>query len=86
MSTEQGEEFAKEHNLLFLETSALGDNNVSQVFLEVGSQIMQKIKNRTIDVNIEEYGVRKAGKDLLNYNEYDRLVKKTKKDKKKCKC
>lgn len=71
---------------MFVETSALVDNGVEKVFQDIGGEIMKKIRNGVIDVNIEEYGVKKAGRELLNYSEYDRIVKKNKKDKKKCNC
>lgn len=86
VSTEQGEKFARENGLMFLETSAMVDNNVEEAFGNVASRIMDKIKSGSIDVNIEEYGVKKAGKELLNFSEYDQLVKIPGGKKKKCKC
>lgn len=72
---------------MFLETSAMLDNNVEKAFADVGGSIMDKIKRGAIDVNIEEYGVKKAGKELLNFSEYDQLVKSPIGERKKrCKC
>lgn len=87
MSTQEGQELAKKNGLLFIETSALKDNNVTEAFSKVGSVILRKLKQNVIDPAIEEYGVKKTGKRVADLNQYDQLLQKSQKKKKKnCKC
>lgn len=86
MTREEGEAFAAEHGLVFTEASAMVDTNVTEAFHKVGETIMKKLTDGTIDPSIDEYGVKKAGKELMNFDEYDELLKKSKKKKGKCKC
>ncbi|KAG0322992.1 hypothetical protein BGZ99_002976 [Dissophora globulifera] len=43
VSTEEAKNFAQDHNLLFLETSALDGTNIQQAFKEVLQEIQRKI-------------------------------------------
>ena len=61
MPSQEGADFAKSQNLLFLETSAVSANNVGEIFAAVASQIAKKIQGQVIDTNNEEFGVRKVG-------------------------
>lgn len=59
---------------------------VDEAFLTPARAILKKVKNKTIDPNIEEFGVRRTGGELVSYEEFDQLMKKSKKKKGKCKC
>ena len=54
---EEAEEFAKEHNLTFLETSAKTGDNVEEAFLQTAQSIYQKIQDGGIDLNLPDSGV-----------------------------
>lgn len=60
--------------------------NVENTFLEPSKKILKKVRTNAIDTNIEEFGVRKTGGELVNYEEFDQLMKKSRRKKKKCKC
>ena len=53
MTREEAEEFAKEHNLTFLETSAKTGDNVEEAFLQTAQNIYQKIQDGGIDLNLQ---------------------------------
>merc|ERR1712000_103300 len=57
---EEGEKFAKENGLVFLETSAKTAEHVEEAFVRTAKTIYQKIQDEIIDVNNETYGI-KAG-------------------------
>jgi Ras-related protein Rab-2A len=58
VSTEEGEKFAKDHNLMFLETSAKTAQNVEEAFLRTAQQIYQNIENKVYDISNEAYGIK----------------------------
>eukprot|EP00186_Timspurckia_oligopyrenoides_P002165 CAMPEP_0182445154 /NCGR_PEP_ID=MMETSP1172-20130603/3384_1 /TAXON_ID=708627 /ORGANISM="Timspurckia oligopyrenoides, Strain CCMP3278" /LENGTH=211 /DNA_ID=CAMNT_0024640873 /DNA_START=72 /DNA_END=707 /DNA_ORIENTATION=- len=58
---EQGEAFAKEHGLLFIETSAKDNINVDDAFMQTASAIYEKVKEGTLDLNSEQHGVKLGG-------------------------
>ena len=78
MSQEKGQAFAREHGMLFIETSALHSSNVQEAFLECAECITKKIEKGVIDVGDENSGV-KAGLDNLT-----RLKQGKKKEKSGC--
>lgn len=86
MSTQEARAFASENGLLFTETSALSDSNVTEAFASVGKKILNKLETNVIDPSIEEYGVKKPGREIADLKEYDQLVTKQRKKKKKCAC
>ena len=49
----EGEAFAKEHGLVFLETSAKTADNVQEAFVGTASEIYRKIKDGIFDVSNE---------------------------------
>ncbi len=53
VSTEEGEQFAKEHGLIFLETSAKTAHNVEEAFVNTARAIYDKIQEGVIDVTNE---------------------------------
>lgn len=55
---EIGEAFAKEHGLLFLETSAKDNVNVDEAFLSTAKAIYEKVKAGDLDLSSERHGVK----------------------------
>lgn len=53
VATEEGEQFAREHNLVFLETSAKTAHNVEEAFINTARKIYEKIENGFVDLNNE---------------------------------
>lgn len=58
VSTEEGEQFAKEHGLVFLETSAKTAHNVEDAFINTARKIYEKIDTGVFDVSNESYGIK----------------------------
>eukprot|EP01002_Notosolenus_urceolatus_P008890 NODE_3350_length_940_cov_7.136925_g2792_i0.p1 GENE.NODE_3350_length_940_cov_7.136925_g2792_i0~~NODE_3350_length_940_cov_7.136925_g2792_i0.p1 ORF type:complete len:219 (+),score=30.86 NODE_3350_length_940_cov_7.136925_g2792_i0:181-837(+) len=56
--TSEGQRFADEHGLLFLETSAKTAENVEAAFIQTAEMIYQKIQNKEVDVSNENFGVK----------------------------
>lgn len=50
---EEGEAFAREHGLIFMETSAKTAANVEEAFIGTAREIYQKIQEGVFDVNNE---------------------------------
>jgi Ras-related protein Rab-2A len=65
---EEGEKFAKQHDLIFLETSAKNDENVEEAFIKTAKIIYDKIQKGIIDVSNEMNGVKvgNAASNTLN--------------------
>ncbi|KAG5527144.1 hypothetical protein RHGRI_028156 [Rhododendron griersonianum] len=53
VSKEEGEQFAKENGLLFLEASARTAQNVEEAFIKTAARILQKIQEGVFDVSNE---------------------------------
>jgi len=64
VSTAEGEAFAAEHGLIFMETSAKTAHNVQTAFTVTAEQIYGKIEAGTLDVTNESYGVRVGSRSL----------------------
>lgn len=60
VTKEEGEEFAKKHNLLFIETSAKEDNGVTEAFEETAKMIIKKVDAGEIDVDSGNSGVKRG--------------------------
>jgi len=58
VSKEEGEAFAEEHGLVFLETSAKTAANVEAAFVKTAEKIYENIQTGVYDVNNESYGVK----------------------------
>mmetsp|Transcript_2104 Transcript_2104/g.5334 ORF Transcript_2104/g.5334 Transcript_2104/m.5334 type:complete len:214 (-) Transcript_2104:556-1197(-) len=58
VTTEEGEQFAKEHGLIFLETSARTAHNVEEAFINTAREIYRKIQDGVFDVSNESYGIK----------------------------
>ncbi|KAG6418943.1 hypothetical protein SASPL_121150 [Salvia splendens] len=53
VSTEEGEQFAKEHGLIFMEASAKTAQNVEEAFIKTAGTIYKKIQDGVFDVSNE---------------------------------
>lgn len=53
MKREEGEAFAQEHGLIFMETSAKTAANVEDAFINTANQIYEKIQEGVFDINNE---------------------------------
>lgn len=58
VSTKEGEVFAQEHGLIFLETSAKSASNVELAFIKTAENIYEKIKDGLYDPSREGNGVK----------------------------
>eukprot|EP00271_Cylindrocystis_brebissonii_P010397 TRINITY_DN26577_c0_g1_i1.p1 TRINITY_DN26577_c0_g1~~TRINITY_DN26577_c0_g1_i1.p1 ORF type:complete len:217 (-),score=37.14 TRINITY_DN26577_c0_g1_i1:1258-1908(-) len=58
VSTQEGEQFAKENGLVFMETSAKTAHNVEDAFISTAAKIYQKIESGVFDVSNETYGIK----------------------------
>ena len=54
----EGEQFARENGLIFLETSAKTAHNVEEAFVNTSKQIYAKIQEGVFDVSNETFGIR----------------------------
>lgn len=64
---EEGEAFAREHGLIFMETSAKTAANVEEAFINTAKEIYQKIQDGVFDINNEANGI-KIGPQHSNAN------------------
>ena len=78
---EEGEEFAKKKNMIFLETSAKTGNNIDKIFEKSVKKIDQNIIDNKYDLDNENCGIRKG----LKTESFVLSVEKAK-EKKKKKC
>jgi len=58
VSFEEGQQFANEHGLIFLETSAKTAANVEEAFINTARQIYGKIQQGVFDVSNESFGIK----------------------------
>ena len=58
MSTEEGERFARENGLIFMETSAKTAHNVEESFLQTSTIIFQNIGKGVYDLTNDKSGIR----------------------------
>ncbi|KRZ93538.1 Ras-related protein Rab-2 [Trichinella sp. T8] len=55
---EEGEAFAREHGLIFMETSAKTAANVEEAFIDTAKEICRKIQEGVFDINNEANGIK----------------------------
>lgn len=55
---EDGERFAEQHGLMFIETSAKESLNVDEAFMLASNAIYEKVKAGKIDLTTEQHGVK----------------------------
>lgn len=53
MKEEEGKAFAREHGLVFIETSARTASNVEKAFIDTAKEIYEKIQEGVFDINNE---------------------------------
>ena len=58
MKREEGEAFAREHGLVFMETSAKTAANVEEAFINTAREIYDKIQEGVFDINNEANGIK----------------------------
>jgi Ras-related protein Rab-2A len=58
VSTEEGQKFAEDHGLIFLETSAKTAHNVEEAFTGTAAAIYKNIENGVYDVTNEAFGIK----------------------------
>ena len=58
VSYEEGEKFARENGLMFMETSAKTAANVEEAFVNTARTIYSKIQQGTFDVANEAHGIK----------------------------
>ncbi|XP_007447387.1 PREDICTED: ras-related protein Rab-2A-like [Lipotes vexillifer] len=54
----EGEAFAREHGLIFMETSAKTGSNVEEAFINTAKEIYEKIQEGVFDINNEANGIK----------------------------
>jgi Ras-related protein Rab-2A len=63
VSKEEGQKFADEHGLIFLETSAKTAANVEEAFIQTAQKIYESVTSGALDAGVDAHGV-KLGSDV----------------------
>mmetsp|Transcript_13552 Transcript_13552/g.15016 ORF Transcript_13552/g.15016 Transcript_13552/m.15016 type:complete len:223 (-) Transcript_13552:182-850(-) len=91
VSTEDGQKFAKENGLMFIETSAKTSHNVVDAFHDVSQKIYQNIKQNVYDMSDEVCGVKESVMRRTKFRQntfgdLDDPAPQNKRKKGRCKC
>mmetsp|Transcript_15716 Transcript_15716/g.22046 ORF Transcript_15716/g.22046 Transcript_15716/m.22046 type:complete len:215 (-) Transcript_15716:214-858(-) len=72
VSTKEGQQFADQNGLIFLETSAKTAANVNEAFCATARKIYKNIENGTYDTTNEAHGIKVglSNKNLYSDNDY----------------
>ncbi|CAN0085490.1 unnamed protein product [Pylaiella littoralis] len=68
VTTKEGEQFAEENGLIFLETSAKMATNVETAFIKTAAKIYDNILSGVYDPTNEAHGIKLGPAASLNYN------------------
>ena len=82
VSTEEGERFAKEHDLIFLVTSAKTSHNVEEAFLRTSTVIYENIDKGIYDLSSDKSGIRVGNESFSIQGSSTRLGDSKEKNKK----
>lgn len=66
VSTDEGARFAREHGLLFYETSARSAFNVEECFINTAASIYEKINSGVINLSSETSGVKPGPTTIIS--------------------
>lgn len=58
VAKEEGEQFALDHGLIFMETSAKTSTNVEEAFIQTAKEIYEKIQQGIFDIKNESNGIK----------------------------
>jgi len=58
VTTEEGQQFARDHDLIFLETSAKTSDNVEDAFVKTAQLIYEKVQSGALDIANESSGIK----------------------------
>eukprot|EP00357_Protocruzia_adherens_P019769 CAMPEP_0115006326 /NCGR_PEP_ID=MMETSP0216-20121206/20431_1 /TAXON_ID=223996 /ORGANISM="Protocruzia adherens, Strain Boccale" /LENGTH=215 /DNA_ID=CAMNT_0002372883 /DNA_START=137 /DNA_END=784 /DNA_ORIENTATION=+ len=86
VSTEEGEQFARENGLIFLETSAKTAHNVVEAFANTAKVIYDKIQNGEVDITNEANGIKPGTDAGIGENSVTSLKKLNRTNKKEAGC
>ena len=76
VSTEEGEEYAIQNGLLFMETSAKSGEGVEEIFKKTAQEIEKKINDNYYDLNSETCGIKRGKTNNINLNDTNNKDKK----------
>eukprot|EP01031_Cornospumella_fuschlensis_P025655 gene25655-30986_t len=58
VSTQEGQRFASDYGLMFLEASAKQAENVEEAFVNIAAQVLSKVKDGTFRMDDESHGIK----------------------------
>jgi GTPase SAR1 family protein len=71
---EEGKEFAEKEGLCFMETSALNNVNVEQVFLQMITNIHDITNHKTLDAKIDDTPINLFNANQIHFPNHDELT------------
>lgn len=75
VSTEEGQEFADKHNLLFMETSAKTGHNIEAAFVQSANVINENIKVGQYDLRTENIGIKPGNTFKATFDNQSKQIK-----------